>query len=721
MPVKEPTWLGHLIYDLALLFWQTIINIFFREIRPRGAHHIPKDGPVIFVAAPHHNQFLDFLVAVQVYRETGRRISFLVAAKSMSRAFVGFCARLVKSIPVARAADYASPGQGLVSLSEDDPCLVVGHDTRFLSEFTPRMQILLPKSVGSTAAEVTEVISDTQLRVKKEFGGETTGKGTAKIRAKLSELKAEGKEGLQFKKLPHVDQTETFKHVYEALNEGECICIFPEGGSHDRSDLLPLKAGVSLMALGAMANNPSVKVKVVPVGLYYFHPHKFRSRAVVEFGHAMDVDEELVELYKKGGKEKREAVGKLLDVIYDALKTVTIRAPDYETLQVIQVARRLYVTPGQHLTIGQVVEISKRLLIAYDQFKDEPRVQQLKQKVLKYNRLCIDLGLRDHQVPGARKGSWKTLGLLCYRLLLLTVWSVFALPGVILSGPIFLTASIVSKKKAKEALAASNVKIAGRDVLATWKVLISLGLTPLLYTFYSILACIILIRSNAPPSVVIWAPVYVFISLPFIGYAALRFGEAGMDVLKSLRPLVIALVPGQQRSLDELKSMRVQLSNELMEISEEFGPKVFDDFEEKRILVPSASLAPPHTQNSLRRRKTDAQGALLNHPMTWLDEQLFGWSRASSHTSRAWAHDPSSSARPSEPSTPAEELSEDEVGDYDNLLGYLDGQSQRGERSGGVSSFADLQKLKQSGVNGSGLVLNPNLDEDGVDAMRKKK
>ena len=88
------------------------------------------------------------------------------------------------------------------------------------------------------------------------------------------------------------------------------------------------------MALGAMANNPAVKVKIVPVGLYYFHPHKFRSRAVVEFGHAMDVDETLVELYKKGGKEKREAVGKLLDVIYDALKTVTIRAPDFETLQV---------------------------------------------------------------------------------------------------------------------------------------------------------------------------------------------------------------------------------------------------------------------------------------------------------------------------------------------------------------------------------------------------
>ena len=89
-----------------------------------------------------------------------------------------------------------------------------------------------------------------------------------------------------------------------------------------------------MMALGAMANHPEVKVKVVPVGLSYFHAHKFRSRAVVEFGSAMDVPEELVDMFKQGGIKKREAVGKLLDLIYDGLKTVTMRAPDYDTLMV---------------------------------------------------------------------------------------------------------------------------------------------------------------------------------------------------------------------------------------------------------------------------------------------------------------------------------------------------------------------------------------------------
>lgn len=107
-----------------------------------------------------------------------------------------------------------------------------------------------------------------------------------------------------------------------------------EGGSHDRTDLLPLKAGVSMMALGAMANHPNLKVKIIPVGLSYFHPHRFRSRAVVEFGSPLDVPAEFVEMFKEGGTQKREAVSKFLDLVYDALKTVTIRAPDYDTLMV---------------------------------------------------------------------------------------------------------------------------------------------------------------------------------------------------------------------------------------------------------------------------------------------------------------------------------------------------------------------------------------------------
>ena len=60
-----------------------------------------------------------------------------------------------------------------------------------------------------------------------------------------------------------------FDDVWKGLSRGVCIGIFPEGGSHDRPDLLPMKAGISIMALGAMATY-KCDVKIVPCGLHYF-------------------------------------------------------------------------------------------------------------------------------------------------------------------------------------------------------------------------------------------------------------------------------------------------------------------------------------------------------------------------------------------------------------------------------------------------------------------
>ncbi|KAG6897805.1 hypothetical protein C0992_010881 [Termitomyces sp. T32_za158] len=695
-------------YDAAMLFWRMVTQIFFREIRPRGAFNIPRDGPVIFVGAPHNNQFLDpLLLALEVYKETHRHVQFLTAAKSMERKAVGFFARLMGSIPVARAADYVSPATGRIYLSPDDPCLILGEGTKFTSELKPRMQIMLSKAFNSLVAEVSEVISDTEMRIKREFGGES-GKGTSRIREKVSELRREGIQGLDFKKMPYVDQQDMYRHVYECLTQGGSIGIFPEGvnrdepiqgGSHDRTDLLPLKAGVSIMALGAMANDPNVRVKIVPVGLSYFHAHRFRSRAVVEFGSAFDVPQEYIEMFKQGGTQKREAVAGTLNLIYDALKTVTVRAPDYDTLMLIQAVRRLYKTPGQHLTLGQVVELNKRLLEGYTHFKDEPRVQKLREGVLKYNRLVRDLGLRDHQVPRAQKAGWKTLGLLTYRIGLLMVWTILALPGTILNGPMFILASLISRKKAKEALAASVVKIAGRDVLATWKVLICLGVAPLLYISYAFIATLIAFRARAPLQWRIATPFLVFVALPFMNYAALKFGEAGMDVLKSLRPLVVALVPGQQRDLDKLKRIREDLSNEVADLINDFGPKLYEDFNEWRILVPSASAPPSTGTPGLWRRKSstgavDAQGLGLTHPMTWIDERLFGWSRSARRGTSVWSGvygDESSRI-----GTP-DESDNDDTGDYDNVIGVVsvtDEHSISQRPKSRQSSFADLQRLR---------------------------
>lgn len=53
------------VYDVVASMWRVVIDIFFREIRSRGAWKIPRqnEGAVIFVVGPHHNQVSRFVLA----------------------------------------------------------------------------------------------------------------------------------------------------------------------------------------------------------------------------------------------------------------------------------------------------------------------------------------------------------------------------------------------------------------------------------------------------------------------------------------------------------------------------------------------------------------------------------------------------------------------------------------------------------------------------------
>ena len=44
------------VYDLMLWVMSILVDLFFREVHPRGSWRVPRRGPVLFVAAPHANQ-----------------------------------------------------------------------------------------------------------------------------------------------------------------------------------------------------------------------------------------------------------------------------------------------------------------------------------------------------------------------------------------------------------------------------------------------------------------------------------------------------------------------------------------------------------------------------------------------------------------------------------------------------------------------------------------
>ena len=126
-----------------------------------------------------------------------------------------------------RAQDLTKPAPGTIFLRDrGQPLQITGSETKF-SDLKPGMSLVLPHGAGT--AEIESIESNTQLTLKKEFRG---------LQA-LELLEIPG--GTSFKTAPKVDQSWVYEKVFERLEEGGCIGIYPEGGSHDRPDLLPLK------------------------------------------------------------------------------------------------------------------------------------------------------------------------------------------------------------------------------------------------------------------------------------------------------------------------------------------------------------------------------------------------------------------------------------------------------------------------------------------------
>lgn len=533
--------------------------------------------------------------------ECHRRAAFLIAAKSMDRFLIGWFARKVGAVPVGRALDLVKPAAGTIYLPDPigDPLLVRGIGTNFEDESVQVGGLLVLPSVGGTAsnAEIEEILGPEEIRVKKPFKGKSalrqlTGREDIDEKGKLSTESANGPrdgfEGSKFKIAPKVDQTKVYDAVFDRLSAGGAVGIFPEGGSHDRTELLPLKAGVAIMALGALAADPDSGLKIVPCGMNYFHAHKFRSRAVVEFGNPIDIPKELVELYKSG--ERREAVSQLLDTVYQSLVAVTVTSPDYDTLMLIQAARRLYNPTGKKLPLPMVVELNRRMVKGYTHYKDDPRIVSLKKSVIDYNKQLRYLNLRDHQVEYAKFSLPKVIFLLFYRLGQISILSIGVLPGLVLFAPVFVASKLISIKKSREALAASTVKLQGRDVMATWKLLVALAFAPVLYIFYTFLLTYWTFRNRVQGLVPDWVPIsavvaFGFVFFPAITFAALRFGEVGMDIVKSLRPLVLSLNPASSHTIHNLRERRAQLSAEVTDMINTLGPEVFPDFDSSRIVA----------------------------------------------------------------------------------------------------------------------------------------
>jgi glycerol-3-phosphate O-acyltransferase/dihydroxyacetone phosphate acyltransferase len=251
--------------------------------------------------------------------------------------------------------------------------------------------------------------------------------------------------------------------------------------------------------------------------------------------------------------------------------------------------RRLYNSKGTKLPLPRIVELNRRLVQGYERYKEDPRIIELKKEVTVYNRKLRALGLRDHQVQVAKMHPIVAFGIFCFRLAKLVFLSALVIPGTALFSLVFISTKLISLAKAREALAASNVKVQARDVMATWKLLVAMVAAPVAYTWYIIIGlywyrynnCNGYLPDGIHKRYLIIAQLIFYVT---VTYGALRFGEVAMDILKSLGPLWKAMNPLGNTELAKLQDRREHLATRVNEIINELGPEMYEDFYSKRII-----------------------------------------------------------------------------------------------------------------------------------------
>jgi len=531
----------------------TAVEVFFKDFDVAGQMRVPDDGPVILACAPHANQFVDPTVVTKAIPRTD--IGFLAAASTMRKKYIGRLAKVMQSIPVERPQDIATVGQGTIAV-EVGSHTVQGHGSRFTATMKPGCLLVIDSGPekGCTS-RVATVESDTLMTLKRPLQWPRTA--THHSGALLERLNASS-----YKIHPLLDQSAVFDAVYNRLNEGHVVGIFPEGGSHDRTELLPIKAGVSVMALGAMAKYPNVmsNLKIIPVGINYFNGHRFRSRVFVDIGQPIVPDPSLVEQFRKGGAERKMAQNKLLEQVATALKGVTVEASDFNHLLFLRAVRRLYKSTTHKASPEERMALMLAFSKGYKRDVNDKQVQHLYQDVLNYRQRLIRLDISDHEVSRSHprdtlvSTAAAVLSLL-QSVLFLIACGVVLLPGFVVIFPWRVLTRYISKKKAHQALQKSSVKIKGNDVVATWKLMTSICLLPIQHALYTSMAYWWGGES--------WAVGYFFFA-PFIAMLTIKSTERGMELANSIRPLWLALISPETTS--ELIGMRTKLKNDVRDL-----------------------------------------------------------------------------------------------------------------------------------------------------------
>jgi 1-acyl-sn-glycerol-3-phosphate acyltransferase len=334
----------------------------------------------------------------------------------------------------------------------------------------------------------------------------------------------------------------TFERAADLLRRGGTIAICPEGVSHDKPYLLPLKSGAARIALGAVSvgegeaggrgdgetseaageaepvlsprhpvtPSPRLDLKIVPAGLYYTAKTTFRSGALLYFGEPIPVEPAEPD---PDGEPPREAVRALSDRVAEAMRSLTLNADRHEALAMVGRAERIFSAAEDEEKESESLERElhrRRRFVeayAYHRHNSPARVEELERRVSAYEEELRQAGFEDpRQLSPSTVADYARVRKLLVRVCVFLLLLPFALAGAALHYPAYKLAGVLATRFARQY----------DDVLSTFKIAAALLLFPLTWGALGVLLYGFLGW---------WGVLGAFLLAPPAGYVALRTRE----------------------------------------------------------------------------------------------------------------------------------------------------------------------------------------------------
>jgi glycerol-3-phosphate O-acyltransferase/dihydroxyacetone phosphate acyltransferase len=341
------------------------------------------------------------------------------------------------------------------------------------------------------------------------------------------------------------DNSGALQALQDLLAKGRSTGIFPEGLSHDEAQLQRLRTGAARVALQTAADHPTVSVAVVPVGLTYKHRKRFRSRVLVQYGPPIDVGPDDVAAFQADAHGAARALTQRIEA---AIRGLTVNAPDWETLRVLDAVRRMY--QPRHITMAERVELARRFCEGYARVQEQPDIAALFTDVAAWLDDLDDAGLDDADLLRALRPAELSSRAFA-NVLRLIFWLPLALPSALVHGPMLAMVSW------------AGVRFSPRnDVVGTTKLMMGLVLLPLLYALVPLLIGLLV----SPTAGVVAA-----LGLPLSGFATLRTLERGTSLRRIARAARAAWTLGERR--DALLTRRRALEERVVEAVRRYIPE----------------------------------------------------------------------------------------------------------------------------------------------------